>query len=205
MRVHLVKTLGLAVTILAGPTWACSSGPAPAPPSPTTNAERTDQGDQPAEEDELEDADATAAAKINFGGAKVGDPDTQDDVEKCIEKGKFFDRFDGETGKCTKMDLAQVSCNSKRSGLPSIMSAKQRTQFKEALSGAYEGWEIDQCVDCSEDAESPVCESKDGEEQVGTKVFFVQEDKENSEVKGKSLLIPVRADKDSDDDADADE
>lgn len=187
----------IALSLFLALSFGCDTEKAPEAPSTSSSAQRVDQskGDQPIDEEDLDDSDATAASKINFGGAKVGDPDTRDEVTECLDDGKFFDRFKGDMGSCTKLDLAKVDCS--KSGLQKIMSAKQRAQFKDSLAGTYKGWLVDQCVDCGPKSDSPTCENKDGEKQVGTKVFFVIE--EDTEIRGKSMLIPVRPKQAADD------
>jgi hypothetical protein len=182
---------------------ACdSSTPPPSPPaSATTPSEdeefssktvsKTEELDEPKEDDEEEDE---KASEFNFGGADLGEKEVVDAVKKCVDAGKFFNRFDSDeaVGTCTKLSLAKVDCESK--GLKKVLSDKQLEQFQKAMSddssSGYKGWTIDQCLDCEKDSDEDLCKNSSGKEQVGTKVFFVKE--VDTVLSGKSMVLPVR-------------
>lgn len=179
--IAVLALLALAVVGCASDNGATTSSAGsdrqPAPPA-----------DADAEPETTPQADAEAARAFVTGGAAVSDRDTREDVSKCLGQGYFFDRFAGDFGVCTDLPLAALDCH--LAGLSAVMSAKQREQFQAAIGGSYKGWLIDQCLDCKSGVSDPLCESRAGKAQVGTKIFFVQE--ENTEIRGKTLLLPVR-------------
>ncbi len=191
----------------------CDSGsPPPSPPSTTSSSENgefssktlskseelsetKDEDDEDGKDDEEDEEDEDKkSAEFNFGGAEFGDKENVDAVKKCVDAGKFFDRFDADeaVGKCTKLALAKVNCDSK--SLKKVLSDKQLEQFNKAISddseAGYKGWTIDQCLDCKKGSDEDLCKNKSGSEQVGTKVFFVKE--KDSALSGKSMVLPVR-------------
>jgi hypothetical protein len=188
--------------------FGCDSGaPPPSPPASATTSEdaegttksksKTLSKSEELDDDESKDDDEeeeTKSSKFNFGGAKIGEKDVIDAVEKCLESGKFYNRFDEDEalGKCTKLALAKVDCDSK--GLKKVLSDKQLEQFNSAMNddttAGYKGWTIDQCLDCAKGSDEPLCQNSSGKEQVGTKVFFLQV--ADAETKGKSMVLPVR-------------
>ena len=56
------------------------------------------------------------------------------------------------------------------------MSDKQKKDFKKALEGALDGYEMDQCLDCPPDSGEELCKVK-GDIKTGTKIFFVKEER----------------------------
>lgn len=179
-----------------------SSTPPPSPPASATSSEDEDYSSKnlsKSEEldeskDEDEDEEEEKSSEFNFGGADFGEKEIVDAVKKCVDDGKFFNRFDEDEaiGKCTKLSLAKVNCDSK--GLKKVLSDKQLEQFNKALSddssSGYKGWTIDQCLDCEKGSDEDLCKNSSGKEQVGTKVFFLKE--ADAELTGKSMVLPVR-------------
>jgi hypothetical protein len=186
--------------------FGCDSGaPPPSPPASADTSEdaegktkaksktlsKSEELDDEETKNEEEEAKRSA---FNFGGAKIGEKEVVDALEKCLESGKFYNRFDEDEtlGKCTKLSLANVDCDSK--GLKKVLSDKQLEQFNTALaddtSSGYKGWTIDQCLDCKKGSDEALCQNSSGKEQVGTKIFFLQV--ADSETKGKSMVLPVR-------------
>ncbi len=182
------------------------SAPPPSPPTSTpTSAEEKDFSSQTRskseeldeskdDEEEEEEEEEEEASDFNFGGAEFGEKEAVEEVKKCVDDGKFFNRFDEEEaiGKCTKLSLAKVDCELK--GLKKVLSDKQLKQLNKVMSDdsstGYKGWTIDQCLDCKKGSDEDLCKSSSGKEQVGTKVFFLKEN--DSELTGKSMLLPVR-------------
>jgi len=101
---------------------------------------------------------------------------------------KLYDRFSGDAGTCSDVDLASMDCT--KDGIEKLLTANQKTQFEAELNGAYNGWLIDQCADCPPDSNSDLCKSTVGDKQTGTKVFFVLEDARG--LRGKAIVLPVR-------------
>lgn len=179
----------VAAALVAFATACGHQAPPAAPTTEAASAQRPDQSSHESSDATKEDDEDTAEkASYLTGGAKVGDEDTQKDVAKCLEGKTFYDRFSDDAGTCTELPLAKVDCTLK--GVKAILSAKQRKQFDDAMDGNYKDWLVDQCVDCAEGSDDELCKNADGDAQVGTKLFFVRE--ENSEIRGKVMLIPVR-------------
>ncbi len=207
-RLNLMPAIIVASVIFA---VGCDSGsPPPAPPSSTSSSESgeyssktlskseelsdsKDDKDEDKEEDDEDDEDKKSA-EFNFGGAEFGDKENVDAVKKCVDAGKFFNRFDEDeaVGKCTKLALAKVNCDSK--SLKKALSDKQLEQFNKAMSDesetGYKGWTIDQCLDCEKGSDEDLCKNSSGKEQVGTKIFFLRE--KDSNLTGKAMVLPVR-------------
>ena len=103
------------------------------------------------------------------GGADL-QKSVMDDLMSCHKKGRFYDRGDE---KCTKLNLAQIDCTAK--GLRKKMTSKQKSAFDDALDGAFEGYEVDQCIDCAADVDNSLCEL-DNDAKTGTMVFMIKPD-----------------------------
>lgn len=189
----------LSLSVITVTSVACSSS-AP-PPAPVTKSADGDYDTRSSKSlssesgngDELEDEsddEELAKSSFDFGGAEIGDKEVVEAVKSCHEKGRFYDRFDEDEalGKCTTLELAQVSCTAK--DLRKLLSTKQKEQFNAALKDSYEDWEIDQCLDCEKGADEDFCMNNSGKEQVGIKVFFVKD--ENDQISGKTMVLPVR-------------
>ncbi len=115
----------------------CDSGtPPPSPPAAAededhsksssknlSKSEELDVDESKDDEDEDEDEDSKRT-EFNFGGAEVGEKEVLDAVKKCVDGQKFYNRFDEDDalGKCTKLSLAKVDCESK--GLKKALSDK---------------------------------------------------------------------------------
>ena len=190
----------------------CDSGtPPPSPPAAATededyskssskNLSKSEELDVDESKDDEEEEEDSKSTKFNFGGAEIGEKEVLDAVKKCVESQKFYNRFDEDDalGKCTKLSLAKVDCESK--GLKKALSDKQLEQFTKAMaddsSSGYKGWTIDQCLDCEKGSDEDLCKNSSGKEQIGTKVFFVKES--GTEITGKSMVLPVRPGQDKD-------
>ena len=190
---------------------ACSSSAPPAPPPSTpssTGQDRSssfsadrerDRYDDDDDDERDDDEEEEEGFDWDDCGAEVGDETTKDEVRECNDDGRFFDRFAGATGKCTRRKLAKVSCD--EDAILDLLSKDQKKQFEGALEGAYDGYEIDQIADCPPDTSSDVCrQDGSGGSQVGTKIFFVKE--EDTELLGKAMLLPFRPGQSGDDDDD---
>ena len=181
-----------------------SSTPPPSPPASATASEddeyssktlsKSEELDVDESKDDEDEDEDEKSSEFNFGGAEFGEKEIVDAVKKCVDTGKFFNRFDDDEaiGKCTKLPLAKVNCDAK--SLKKVLSEKQLTQFNKAItddsSSGYKGWTIDQCLDCEKGSDEDLCTGSNGKEQVGTKVFFLKE--ADAELTGKSMVLPVR-------------
>ena len=106
-RLNLMPAIIVASVIFA---VGCDSGSAPpAPPSSTSSSESGEyssktlskseelsesKDDKDEEEEQEEDDEDKKSAEFNFGGAEFGDKENVDAVKKCVDAGKFFNRFD---------------------------------------------------------------------------------------------------------------
>jgi len=187
---------------------ACDSASAPPPPSTVAAGNSTgDASDSSTSQDESDSGDTTLGGgtscsdtsgtstasltdpvSFDVGGADVGDDDTKKAVTTCQGSMKLFDRFSGDSGVCSDVDLASMDCT--KDGIEKLLTANQKTQFEAEINGAYKGWLIDQCADCPEDSTSDICKSSIGVKQTGTKVLFVLEDDQG--LRGKAIVLPVR-------------
>lgn len=122
--------------------------------------------------------------------AEIGDEATRTASKACHDQGLAFDRFNGDTPACTTVKLALVDCTA--DGLRAALVSKTQTeQFDQAMTANYSGWTIDQCVDCPPGNSEVLCTNQStGTAQVGTKVFFLQEEAE--QIKAKAMVLPVR-------------
>lgn len=198
-----VPTLALAVGLVGSVLAAahCSTPPAPSPPSAepthtetsTATTTNTSSATATASDTGTDNSTATVPATANFnpGGAAVGSDADKANVQKCLAGKTFYDRFANDgAGTCTKFALAPVDCND--AGIQGILTDKQKSEFDNATTGTgpFVSWLIDQCLDCPAAGGVPYCQKNDGTTEIGTKVYYVQE--QNNTLQGQSLCLPVR-------------
>jgi hypothetical protein len=137
----------------------------------------------------------SSSTKYKRLGADVGDEETKKNFKKCVDAEGFFDRFANEgEGKCVKdIKLALMDCT-----LESVrknISADAKRSLNEKLAGDFDGYELDQCLDCEEDSPTKLCRNE-SKAQVGTKLFFIKI--EDNTLQGKTLVMSTRPGRDSD-------
>lgn len=156
-----------------------------------TNKKGSGTDDEEADKDDENGVDAEKEPKTyQRPEAEIGDEATRTASKACHDQGLAFDRFNGEAPACTTVKLALVDCTT--DGLRAALVSKTQTeQFDQAMTANYSGWTIDQCVDCPPGNSEVLCTNQStGTAQVGTKVFFLQEEAE--QIKAKAMVLPVR-------------
>lgn len=146
--------------------------------------EEEEEQEEP-EEEVNEAPESNEPDKFDCGGDRIQES-AYPDVSSCHEKGRFYDRSD-DGGSCTKVKLAKIDCTEK--GLKKKMTDEQKDDFDDALDGALEGYEVDQCIDCPPDGDEEFCEIG-GKYKQGTVVFMVLEDQKK--VKRTSFQVAGR-------------
>lgn len=167
---------------------ACTDSPAPTPPSTPTGTTTETSGTLGSDNTPEFTADNTPAT-VTATGANIGPEAIRKAVATCNAAGNFFDRYanDGE-GDCLLEKLAKTVCSVEH--IKTLLKGNEKTSFADAMVDAYDGYEIDQCLDCPEDNSSDLCKASNGERQIGTKVYFAKED--GDQLLGKARLITVR-------------
>jgi len=191
------KQLRLPSLLLVAWFLSCESPSPPPMPSPVDEGDGSELGEESDGKTKKantkgKSSDGPDLTPVNpsIGGASVGDEGMKTSVRICNTQGFYYDRYSGEKGTCTQVALAPVSCNEK--GITKLLTRSQLKQFNESLTSTYDGWMIDQCIDCPPNTEGELCKSKSGDPQVGTKIFFVRPDPGSEELRGKSMFLPVR-------------
>jgi hypothetical protein len=185
------KSLLLVIQVLL---FSCESKSPPPIPDPNQDGLLKNSKNLTGDDKDKNSEDATGPdltpVKPSIGGADIGDEGSKSAVKICNTEGYYYDRYNGEKGACTKIQLAKVKCTQK--GLQKILTESQIEQLETSLKKSYKGWLIDQCIDCPPDSTEDLCASKDGDEQVGTKVLFVKEGETANEIRGKAMFLPSR-------------
>ena len=212
----------LALLLLLGFQWACSSAPPPEPPPAEIqqNADLTSSDSDTSSDDDWDTSSRDEEEEISWklGTFEVSDEKMQEDIEACREKGKFFDPFEGDEGEClSDTYLANMDCT--EAGVLSILSEKDQDTFKDALDDQFDDYEFLACVDCPPDNSLEACEKSNGDEFEGTRVVLAIE-RDGIELSASSMYVNKRPnadagrsgssssgddDDDDDDDADADD
>lgn len=181
-------------------SFGCDTPKAPdlPPPSPQVDSAVTKGTDEKRFKEKSEDAQGAYEEEVSqnlrpvkpsVGGATIGDEALQRSVKICNSSGFYYDRYTSK-GSCTKIELAQVKCSLPR--LKSILPPSLQETFSENLKKSYQGWKVDQCIDCAPKNKVEICKGPKGNMEIGTKAFFVNVNPTSGEIEGKSLLLPVR-------------
>jgi hypothetical protein len=191
--------MGFALLSIIGLSACTDSKTAATPPAaatentPSDQYQTDDESDSNADSDDNYDDDDDSEDpdddNSDFTGADIGTETTKQEVSECNGKGKFYDRYanDGE-GECKSAKIAKTECSVEN--LTSLLKGSEKAAFESAVEGAYDGFEIDQCLDCPKNNSIELCTASDGAKQTGTKVFFVKESAE--EIRGKARLLSIR-------------
>lgn len=127
------------------------------------------------------DKNATRAAKaVNYGGAKLGDSMTQEEVKTCVEKGLFYERGPQRPVRCTTYALAKIDCSDSGVKLempPLIKSAYENILASDDPQLGLKGFAVDQCLDCPTADANPLCSSVAGnpERKPGFIIYFLKQ------------------------------
>jgi hypothetical protein len=73
-----------------------------------------------------------------------------------------------------------------------MLTLSLQKTFSDTLKKSYQGWKIDQCIDCAPQNKVEICKGPKGDIEQGTKAFFVNLNPTSGEIDGKSILLPVR-------------
>lgn len=127
------------------------------------------------------DKNATRSAKaVNYGGAKLGDATTQEEVKTCVEKGMFYERGPQRPVRCTTYPLAKIDCS--EAGVKLEMSPAIKGVFEGYLNSdepqhGLKGFVVDQCLDCPTADANPLCSSVAGnlERKPGFIIYFLKQ------------------------------
>jgi hypothetical protein len=137
---------------------------------------------------------AESMEEFNFGGAPIGDSDTQEAVKACVDKGLFYERSAAREIGCTSYPLAKLNCTDE--GVKSAMSAGIRNAYQEMLANSdpaigLSGYTIDQCLDCPTANANPVCASAvngNRSNRPGFLIMFLKQD--GSKLNSRMQFIP---------------
>jgi hypothetical protein len=104
--------------------------------------------------------------------ANVGDNDMRAKAKACVAKGKFFDRT-AQPPDCTALYLANIDC--RESGIKELMDDENDTKLDNLLGTTFSGFQLDQCLSCTEKTKDQKCLGKDGKPRIGVRVWFVKD------------------------------
>jgi len=138
---------------------------------------------------------ATRSAKaVNYGGAKLGDAMTQEEVKTCVGKGMFYERGPQRPVRCTDYALAKIDCS--ETGVKLEMSPGIKGAFENVLNSddpqlGLKGFVVDQCLDCPTADANPLCSSVAGNEgrKPGFIIYFLKQT-DSQGLRSMSQFIP---------------
>lgn len=133
-------------------------------------------------------------ANVNYGGASIGDTDTQAAVKKCVQQGLFFDRKATPSPVCTNLALAKINCTDDgvKAGMKGGFLDGYNALLKDTSSNGLSGFVVDQCLDCPTADANPKCSATGGNsaKKPGVLIFYLKQGPSGTSLDSKTLFVP---------------